>query len=120
LEKVLIPQDFAGPALIIFISYRALYRIMAATTTICLEPEVKELLNGLKIHPQESYNSVVKRLAKNAYDWEPLSEESIKQIEDGLRDYRDGKCFTHEEVWGEIESERRERAGKRKVEECTE
>jgi len=93
---------------------------MAATTTICLEPEVKELLKGLKIHPQESYNSVVKRLAANAYDWEPLSEESIKQIEEGLRDYREGKLFTHEEVWGEIERERREKTGKTKVEECTE
>jgi predicted transcriptional regulator len=93
---------------------------MAATTTICLEPEVKELLNGLKIHPQESYNSVVKRLATSAYDWEPLSEESIKQIEEGLRDYREGKFFTHEEVWGEIEKERRERTGKTKVGECTE
>ncbi len=95
---------------------------MAATTTICLEPEVKELLKGLKIHPQESYNSVVKRLASNAYDWEPLSEESIKQIEEGLRDYREGKFFTHEEVWGEIEKEkeRRERTGKAKVQKCTE
>ena len=93
---------------------------MAATTTICLEPEVKELLNGLKIHPQESYNSVVKRLTTNTYDWEPLSEESIKQIEEGLRDYREGKYFTYEEVWGEIERKRREREGKTKVEECTE
>jgi predicted CopG family antitoxin len=41
---------------------------MAATTTICLEPEVKELLKGLRIHEQESFNSVVKRLIKNAYD----------------------------------------------------
>jgi hypothetical protein len=48
----------------------------------------------LKIHPQESYNFVVKRLATNAYDWEPLSEESIKQIEEGLRDYREGKLNT--------------------------
>jgi predicted transcriptional regulator len=93
---------------------------MAATTTICLEPEVKELLNVLKIHPQESYNSVVKRLATNAYDWEPLSEESIKQIAEGLRDYREGKYFTHEDVFGEIEGGRREKAGKRKVGKCTE
>ena len=93
---------------------------MAATATICLEPEVKELLNGLKIHPQESYNSIVKRLATNAYDWEPLNEESIKQIEEGLRDYREGKYFTHEKVWEEIERERREKIGKTKVEKCIE
>ena len=34
--------------------------------------------------------------------------------------YREGKYFTHEEVWGEIKRERREREGKTKVEECTE
>ena len=62
----------------------------------------------------------MKRLTTNTYDWEPLSEESIKQIEEGLRDYREGKYFTHEEVWGEIERKRREREGKTKVEECTE
>ncbi|MGB9929965.1 MAG: hypothetical protein ACPK85_16475 [Methanosarcina sp.] len=52
---------------------------MAAATTICLEPEVKELLNGLKIHPQEPDNSVVKRLATSAYDWDPLSEGSTNK-----------------------------------------
>jgi predicted transcriptional regulator len=78
---------------------------MAATTTICLEPEVKELLAGLKIHPDESYNSVVKRLVNNAYDWEPLSDETIKKIEEGLKDYKDGKYYTHEEVWNQLEKE---------------
>ena|SRR5680860_1310947 len=29
---------------------------MVATTTICVEPEVKELLRGLRIHENESYN----------------------------------------------------------------
>jgi hypothetical protein len=41
---------------------------MACTTSIYLESETKNLLDGLKIHKQESYNSVVKRLVSNAYD----------------------------------------------------
>lgn len=90
---------------------------MAATTTISLEPEVKELLNGLKIHPQESFNSVVKRLATNAYDWEPLNEETIKQIEEGLRDYAEGKTFTFEQIEEEIERENNSNE-KQKASEC--
>ena len=78
---------------------------MAASTTISIEPEVKELLKGLKIHPEETYNSVVKRLATNAYDWEPLSEETIKNIEQGLRDYAEGNVFTFEEIEEEIKRE---------------
>jgi hypothetical protein len=35
---------------------------MAATTTICIEPGVKDILTNLKRHPRESYNSVVARL----------------------------------------------------------
>ena len=88
---------------------------MAATTTICVEPEVKELLKGLKIHEQESFNSVVKRLIKNAYDDEPLTDEDIKAINEGLREYKEGKTFSEEEVWAEIE---RERAEKRKETGC--
>ena len=89
---------------------------MAATTTICVEPEVKELLKGLKIHEHESYNSVVKRLVKNAYSDEPYTEEDVKDLEIALQEIKEGKYCTHEEVWGEID---RERAEKQKEKACT-
>ncbi len=88
---------------------------MAATTTICVEPEVKELLRGLKIYEHESYNSVVKRLIKNAYSDEPYTEEDVKDLEIALKEIKEGKYFTHEEVWAEIE---RERAEKQKEKAC--
>jgi predicted transcriptional regulator len=77
-------------------------------TTITIDPNVKDLLDGLKLHPKETYNEVVKRLATNAYDWEPLSEEDIKDIEEGLRDYADGKFYTLEEIEEEIREENEE------------
>jgi predicted transcriptional regulator len=77
-------------------------------TTITIDPNVKELLDGLKFHPKETYNEVVKRLATNAYDWEPLSEEDIKDIEEGLRDYAEGKFYTLEEIEEEIRRENEE------------
>jgi predicted transcriptional regulator len=77
-------------------------------TTITIDPNVKDLLDGLKLHPKETYNEVVKRLATNAYDWEPLSEEDIQDIEEGLRDYANGKFYTLEEIEEEIRKENEE------------
>jgi len=88
---------------------------MVATTTICVEPEVKELLKGLRIHENESYNSVVKRLLKNAYSDEPYTEEDVKDLETALQEIKEGKYYTHEEVWAEID---RERAEKQKEKAC--
>ena len=78
---------------------------MEAMTTICVGPEVKKLLNRLKIHYQESYNSVVKRLAINAYDCEPLSDDEIKGIEESLKNIKEGKLYTHDEVWEHLKNE---------------
>jgi predicted transcriptional regulator len=44
-------------------------------------------------------------LATYAYDWQPLSEEDMKAIEEGLRDYTAGKFYTEKEVWGNLEKE---------------
>jgi predicted transcriptional regulator len=75
---------------------------MTATTTICLDPKIKEMLKNLKKHPEESYNSVVERLVNMAVDPEPLSEETIKRIEDGLKDIKKGMYYTEEQVAAEL------------------
>jgi predicted transcriptional regulator len=71
---------------------------MAATTTICIDPNVKSKLDGLKVYKNESYNSVVERLIKMAYDEEPLSEEEIKGIEESLEDIKAGRAYSEEEA----------------------
>ena len=76
---------------------------MAATTTICLEPKVKELLMNLKRHPRESYNSVVERLTNLAIDCEPLSDEAIQGIEEALEDLKHGHLYSEEEIMKEFD-----------------
>jgi predicted transcriptional regulator len=71
---------------------------MAATTTICIDPNVKSMLDGLKIHKNESYSSVVERLIKMAYDDEPLSDEEIKGIEESLEDIKAGRVYSEKEA----------------------
>jgi len=76
---------------------------MAATTTICIEPRVKDLLTNLKRHPRESYNSVVARLTNLAIDCEPLSDEAIRGIEEALEDIKQGRLYSEEEIMKEFD-----------------
>jgi len=76
---------------------------MAATTTICIEPRVKDLLTNLKRHPRESYNSVVARLTNLAIDCEPLSDEAIRGIEEALEDIKQGRLHSEEEIMKEFD-----------------
>ncbi|AKB82356.1 hypothetical protein MSBR3_1778 [Methanosarcina barkeri 3] len=71
---------------------------MAATTTVCLEPRVKEMLNGLKTHREESYSSVIERIATMAYDSEPLTNSEITEIEKSLKDIKAGRYYSEDEA----------------------
>jgi predicted transcriptional regulator len=69
-----------------------------AVTTIQLQPEVKDRLDLLKKHPRESYSDVIKRLVDARIDDEPLSEEELRGIEEALKDIREGRTHTEEEM----------------------
>ncbi len=75
---------------------------MTATTTICLDPKVKDKLTSLKHHPRESYSSVIERLTNLAIDEEPLSDEAIKGIEEALEDIKHGRLHSEEEIMKEF------------------
>ena len=76
---------------------------MTATTTICLEPKVKDKLASLKRYSRESYGSVVERLANMALDEEPLSDEAIHGIEEALEDIKHGRMHTEDEIMKEFD-----------------
>ncbi len=44
-------------------------------TTIQISKEVKKILDELKIHPRESYDSVIRRLIEHNIDIEPISKD---------------------------------------------
>jgi len=71
---------------------------MVATTTICIDPNVKSKLDDLKAYKNESYNSVVERLIKMANDEEPLTDEEIKGIEESLEDIKAGRVYSEAEA----------------------
>lgn len=51
-----------------------------AMTSVQLRPETKGKLDDLKLHPRETYDELIDRLADAAYDDEPLSLEEIEDI----------------------------------------
>ena len=76
---------------------------MTATTTICIDPKVKDKLTSLKRFSRESYNSVIERLANMAVDEEPLSEEAIRGIEEALEDIKKGQLHSEEKIMKEFD-----------------
>ena len=67
-------------------------------TTIQIKRDLKDRLTSLKLYPNESYDSVIRRLSELAIDDEPLSKETIERIEASLKDIKEGKVFSMDEV----------------------
>jgi predicted CopG family antitoxin len=71
---------------------------MIAATTIYIRTDLKETLASLKRYEKESYNDVIQRLADMAIDDEPLSDETIKGLEEALEEIKAGQYLTQEEI----------------------
>ncbi|EQB69363.1 DUF7557 family protein [Cuniculiplasma divulgatum] len=67
-------------------------------TTIQIKKDLKERLNSLRLNPKESYDSVIRRLLKLAEDEEPLSKDTIEKIEMSLKDIKEGRVYSTDEV----------------------
>jgi len=62
-------------------------------TTIQVSRETKKLLDSLKIHPREPYDSVIRRLIEYRTDDIPLSPETLKEIEEALKEIKKENCI---------------------------
>lgn len=67
-------------------------------TTIQIKKDLKEKLNSLRLYPNESYDLVIRRLSELAEDDEPLSKDTIERIEMSLKDIREGRVYTTDEL----------------------
>ncbi len=70
-----------------------------ATTTIQLSQEMKKVLEGMKIHPRETYEEVLERLLE---DLQELNELTKKEIEQAIRDIKAGRYRTHQQLKDEL------------------
>jgi len=58
---------------------------------IRIRKETKESLTKFRTHPRETYDEVISRLMSSQTDREPVSEDTLKAIEEGLADIRNKK-----------------------------
>jgi len=67
-------------------------------STIKLSKKLKNELKKQMNHPRETYETVIARLVKNIQEDEVLSEEIIKNIEEGIADIKAGRVYTSDQV----------------------
>lgn len=65
---------------------------------IRVNEKTKDRLMSLKEHPRETYCDVIERLIDMAVDDEPLSDETLKGIEEGLSDLEAGRVRPLREI----------------------
>ncbi|TAJ44563.1 hypothetical protein [Methanofollis fontis] len=66
------------------------------TTTIEITRSDRDRLNRLRRYPREPYRSIVHRLLEQSEDTEPLSPETIAEIQASLDEIKRGEFVTHE------------------------
>ena len=71
---------------------------MSGITSIRISTGLRDKLSALKVHPKESYEDVIKRLVENYADAEPLSDATIRAIEESLADIKAGRVYSLENV----------------------
>ena len=73
-----------------------------AMTTVQLRPETKGKLDDLKLHPRETYDELIDRLADAAYDDEPLSLEEIEDIRASEKDIKAGRVRSLRDIMKDL------------------
>jgi predicted transcriptional regulator len=73
-----------------------------AMTTVQLRSDTKEKLDDLKIHPRETYDELIGRLADAAYDDEELSDEEIAGINESEEDIKAGRVRSLRDIMKDL------------------
>jgi biotin synthase-like enzyme len=73
-----------------------------AMTTVQLRLETKEKLDNLKIHPRETYDELIDRLADAAYDDEELSDEEIAGMKESEEDIKAGRVRSLRDIMKDL------------------
>ena len=67
-------------------------------STIRLSKETKDSLAKKKNHPGETYEQVIARLLRFTEQDDILSDEAVRNIEEGIADIKAGRTHTSEQV----------------------
>ena len=76
----------------------------SASSLVEINPKVKVRLDHLKLYPEESYSDVIDRLVNLAIE-EPLDQETQQNIEAAMKDIKEGRSLTSQEIRKMLQSE---------------
>ena len=74
-------------------------------TTVQLRAETKKKLDDLKLHPRETYDELIDRLADAAYDDESLSDEEIADVRESENDIKAGRVRSLRDIMKDLGDE---------------
>ena len=63
-------------------------------TTIQLSKRTKDLLEKQKLYPNETFDELIQRLVQKKDRDDELSPQTIKKIEEGVKDIKAGRTYT--------------------------
>jgi len=67
-------------------------------STIKLSKKLKADLTKQKNYPSETYETVISRLLQSSKEDDILSDEVIKNIEEGIADIKKGRVYTSKQL----------------------
>jgi len=67
-------------------------------STIKLSKKLKAELTKQKNYPSETYETIISRLLEASKEDDILSDEVIKNIEEGIADIKKGRAYTSKQV----------------------
>jgi len=67
-------------------------------STIKLSKKLKADLAKQKNYPSETYETVISRLLQSSKEDDVLSDEVIKNIEEGIEDIKKGRVYTSKQI----------------------
>ena len=71
-------------------------------STIKISKKIKKELKKQMNHPNETFESIITRLLKKSQQDDMLTEEVIKNIEEGVADIKAGRVYTTEQLNKEL------------------
>ncbi|MDH5568308.1 MAG: hypothetical protein OEX98_00770 [Nitrosopumilus sp.] len=71
-------------------------------TTIQLNKKTKDVLEKQKLYPNETFDQIIQRLVKKRDYDDELSPQTIKDIEEGVKDIKAGRVYTTEQINKEL------------------
>lgn len=75
-----------------------------ASLLVEINPKVKDRLDHLKLHPEESYSDIIDRLAGIVLDEDPIDQKTQDRIAEALNDLKEGRYLTSQEIRMMLES----------------